>query len=153
MRDVTGITGAAPIWHDAMEFVAQDTELLVALGDGRLPNADFPRPEGVASAQVCDLATLGLDGTCNAHEEFVSSAAVAEERSLAYGWFTVQGGCSQAEAFQAPGGSMMLTAPAQPDLALQVRAWARSRGIAVAPPACGNGAVTVAAVPDGLPRP
>ncbi len=136
-----------------MEYVAADTDLLFALGNGRVPDAEFPRPEGVASTQVCDLGTLSVDGTCRAFEEFASSAAVEEERAFAYGWFTSAGGCSQAQAFKAPGGSLMLTAPLHPDLAAQVRAWGQARGVAVASVACGEGPITVAAVPEGLPRP
>jgi 1A family penicillin-binding protein len=42
MRHVSGITGAAPIWHDFMEEALQ----VVA------PHA-FPRPEGLVEAEVC----------------------------------------------------------------------------------------------------
>ena len=42
MRDVSGITGAAPIWHDIVE------DALV----GRPPR-NFPRPAGLVQAEVC----------------------------------------------------------------------------------------------------
>ena len=42
MRNVSGITGAAPIWHDFME------EALKAA-----PPRAFPRPEGLVQAEVC----------------------------------------------------------------------------------------------------
>ncbi len=47
MRHVSGVTGAAPIWHDVME------ELLKAR-----PAQDFPKPEGLVEQTVC--ATNGL---------------------------------------------------------------------------------------------
>ena len=44
MRDVLGITGAAPIWHDAMEAIYESESLLVDLGDGDLPSFTFAEP-------------------------------------------------------------------------------------------------------------
>ncbi len=45
MYDVTGITGAAPIWHDFMERAHRG-----------LPPRDFPRPEGIVEVEVCSLS-------------------------------------------------------------------------------------------------
>lgn len=42
MRDVSGITGAGPIWHDFM------TEVL-----GDVPAQPFPRPDGLVQIEVC----------------------------------------------------------------------------------------------------
>ncbi len=47
MREVTGISGAGPIWHDFMR------EAL--LGQPRL---DFPRPDGLIQVEVCALSGL-----------------------------------------------------------------------------------------------
>jgi membrane peptidoglycan carboxypeptidase len=42
MRDVNGITGAGPIWHDFMTDVLRDQ-----------PAQSFPRPDGLAQVEVC----------------------------------------------------------------------------------------------------
>jgi penicillin-binding protein 1C len=47
MRDVTGLTGAAPIWHEFLRAALQ----------GR-PDTPFPRPDGMITLQVCDLSGL-----------------------------------------------------------------------------------------------
>lgn len=45
MYEVTGITGAAPIWHDFMERAHR----------GLTPQ-DFPRPQGIIEVEVCSLS-------------------------------------------------------------------------------------------------
>lgn len=47
MRDITGLTGAAPIWQEFMRSVLQ----------GR-PDEPFPRPEGMREQEVCVLSGL-----------------------------------------------------------------------------------------------
>lgn len=42
MEKVSGVTGAAPIWHDFMEEVLKDT-----------PVHEFPTPSGLVSAEIC----------------------------------------------------------------------------------------------------
>ncbi len=43
MRNVDGVTGAAPIWHDFMEFALAGT-----------PPSDFALPAGLVTARVCN---------------------------------------------------------------------------------------------------
>ena len=53
MKDVSGIAGAAPIWHDVME--------------GALAGAavrDFPMPEGIRIIEICELTGAMPDSTC-----------------------------------------------------------------------------------------
>ncbi len=45
MQGVTGITGAAPIWHDVMDVAHKG-----------LPIREFERPEGLTEAEVCALS-------------------------------------------------------------------------------------------------
>ncbi|HDN79385.1 MAG TPA: penicillin-binding protein 1C [Chloroflexi bacterium] len=45
MYEVTGLTGAAPIWHNFMEKAHQN-----------LPVAEFPRPSGLVEREVCALS-------------------------------------------------------------------------------------------------
>ncbi|MDF1512293.1 MAG: PBP1A family penicillin-binding protein [Anaerolineae bacterium] len=45
MKQVTGITGAAPLWHDIMELALSE-----------MPNVDFTRPDGLVQHEVCALS-------------------------------------------------------------------------------------------------
>ncbi len=47
MRDVTGLTGAAPIWHETLRGLLQ----------GR-PDTSFARPDGLTQVEVCDISGL-----------------------------------------------------------------------------------------------
>jgi len=47
MHQVSGITGAGPIWHDFMEEVLKDA-----------PRQAFPRPEGLVETEVCEPTGL-----------------------------------------------------------------------------------------------
>jgi len=47
MQDVTGVTGAAPIWNDMMRALLQGQ-----------PDRPFIRPEGMKQVEVCDLSGL-----------------------------------------------------------------------------------------------
>jgi len=53
MREVTGISGAGPIWHDFMREVL--------LGQ---PELTFTRPEGLIRVEVCALSGLLPTGAC-----------------------------------------------------------------------------------------
>lgn len=63
MRNSSGLTGAAPIWHNFMEAVFADPQL-----DGIVRPAgsalEFVRPPGLLDAPVCDLATLDGGAAC-----------------------------------------------------------------------------------------
>lgn len=47
MKDVTGVTGAAPIWNDTMRALLQGQ-----------PDRPFVRPDGMKQVEVCDLSGL-----------------------------------------------------------------------------------------------
>jgi membrane carboxypeptidase/penicillin-binding protein PbpC len=62
MVDVSGITGAAPIWHDMMEEALKSQ-----------PMADFVAPHGMAKMEVCAVSGL-LPGTwCPRRQEWFIS--------------------------------------------------------------------------------
>lgn len=63
MRHTSGLTGAAPIWHDFMEAVFADSTLEAVV---RAPDEplDFPRPEGLIEAPICDLSSLNFGPDC-----------------------------------------------------------------------------------------
>jgi membrane peptidoglycan carboxypeptidase len=47
MREISGVTGAAPIWHDFMEIALRGQ-----------PVQDFDRPDGLVEVEVCALSGL-----------------------------------------------------------------------------------------------
>ncbi len=53
MRDVTGVTGAAPIWNDTMRALLQGQ-----------PDRPFVRPDGMKQVEVCDLSGLLPTSAC-----------------------------------------------------------------------------------------
>jgi membrane carboxypeptidase/penicillin-binding protein PbpC len=60
MHNVTGLTGAAPIWHEVMRGLLQDR-----------PDHPFERPDGLSQAEVCDLYGLLPTSACgNTHKEW-----------------------------------------------------------------------------------
>lgn len=55
----SGLTGAAPLWHDFMEKVFASPELLSELGEIAGPlSQTFERPEGIVEAEICRLNSL-----------------------------------------------------------------------------------------------
>lgn len=53
MHEVSGVTGAAPIWHDFMEVALRG-----------LPVRDFERPAGLVEVEVCSLSGLLAGPDC-----------------------------------------------------------------------------------------
>ncbi len=66
MRQVTGISGAAPIWHDFMAAALKGA-----------PAREFPRPEGLVEAEVCALSGLRPGPECphRVRELFIEGTA------------------------------------------------------------------------------
>ncbi len=146
MRDVLGITGAAPIWHDAMEATFADPAVMRILGDGNLPDDGFRQPGAIVHAPVCDLHTLTVDGKCRRREEVFAAVATFTDLGTVFDWVNARsqttaaagdaGLCAVPDG--APGGrrQVFLNVPGDPHLAPQVREWAGHHGIRVAPPPC-----------------
>lgn len=57
MKNVTGVTGAAPIWHNVMERISAN-----------LPAREFPVPEGVVRAEICVDSGLLATDLCPANQ-------------------------------------------------------------------------------------
>jgi penicillin-binding protein 1C len=53
MHNITGLTGAAPIWHEIMRTILQGC-----------PDRPFVRPEGLVQVEVCDLSGLLPSPAC-----------------------------------------------------------------------------------------
>ncbi|HMN27593.1 MAG TPA: penicillin-binding transpeptidase domain-containing protein, partial [Caldilineaceae bacterium] len=78
MRNTTGVTGAAPIWHDFMEAVINSPELLKTLGvPADDPAAwDFPPPPDVEKSAECPLnLSCRQDGEYFTHEWMLAAGA------------------------------------------------------------------------------
>lgn len=78
----SGVTGAAPIWHDFMEGVFKDPALLAPFrrADGSLPQT-FVQPPDIETAQICRVETLrgaGPDCTETTQEVFFKGTAPRE---------------------------------------------------------------------------
>ena len=63
MRNTTGLTGAAPIWHDFMETIFSRPELDARVRDRNTP-LDFIRPDGIVEAPICLLSSLNGTADC-----------------------------------------------------------------------------------------
>jgi hypothetical protein len=69
MKDVVGITGAAPIWHDALEYASGRCfpaglfpGKWASCGDIRFPPDGFNPPPGVIQQEVNTINGLGGNG-------------------------------------------------------------------------------------------
>ena len=64
MRDVSGLTGAAPLWSQYMQAVYGNYALIATLQDqGAQPPTEFTPPPGVAQRPICDLASVTAGAT------------------------------------------------------------------------------------------
>jgi 1A family penicillin-binding protein len=66
MQQVSGVTGAAPIWHDFMEAALDTT-----------PREQFPRPEGLVHVDICEPTGLLPGPWCpeRRRERFIAGTA------------------------------------------------------------------------------
>lgn len=68
MVNTSGLTGAAPIWHDMLLNIYRDQDLLAVLAhDGQLIPDYLSPPPGMSRRQVCEISTLQDPASqCNA---------------------------------------------------------------------------------------
>ncbi len=72
MINISGLTGAAPLWHDYMQAVYANYDLLEMLNvNGAAPAAEFVVPEGLEKRPLCDInsVTVGATDCTRAGEE------------------------------------------------------------------------------------
>lgn len=74
MKGVTGITGAAPIWHNVLERAFKEDDLLK-----NIAAHDFPIPQGLVQAEVCNesglIPTENCPGDHRHNEIFLNNQA------------------------------------------------------------------------------
>lgn len=129
MQNVSGVTGAAPIWHNILERVTAGT-----------PARDLPAPPGIVRTMICTDSGLLATNLCpknHQHEEvFVEGHAPSAQDNV---WRQLRCGHGQ-QLYQVPPHDVDNLIPYD-----QIRAWAGSHGWKVPPrnKACaGNDAVT-----------
>ena len=72
-RGVTGLTGAAPIWHNVMEYLHRAREI-----------KEFTRPEGISDVSVCLVDGLLANEVCPSRSEiFLPGTAPTRSSTLA----------------------------------------------------------------------
>ena len=61
MLNISGLTGAAPLWSDYMQAVYGNYDLLAALGiDDGAPPAEFTRPDGLEKRPLCAIGSITI---------------------------------------------------------------------------------------------
>jgi penicillin-binding protein 1C len=165
MRDVAGITGAAPIWHDTMEMIFGRPELLRQLGDGQPPPEEFTPPAGIVQATVCDLRSLTTAGACRQVSEVFASGSPTRDEGGNTDWFAIHqafdgpeavgdaaSACADRSSEGRPGAQLLLRVNRTATVAAQIREWSAERGIRVAPPPC-DGDLAAQLAGPGAPEP
>ncbi|HEY6040971.1 MAG TPA: transglycosylase domain-containing protein, partial [Anaerolineae bacterium] len=81
MKDVTGITGAAPIWHNVLARLYKETDTYKII-----PAHDFPVPGGLVRAEICTDSGLLATELCPPDhrrvETFVANHAPTQKDSV-----------------------------------------------------------------------
>ncbi len=140
MRDVLGITGAAPIWHDVMLRLHDDPALRASFGGA----ADgFPRPADIVAADVCDVATVAADGGCRRSREVFAAGRRAGDVGVTMAWYDDASG--RCDALGLPGARLGLFAPRSRPVLEAAQAWARRTGTPIAPAGCRPAGLQLAA--------
>jgi len=82
MLNISGLTGAAPLWSAYMQAVYNNYDLLAPLGnDDAQPPSEFTPPAGLEQKNICDLSSISLGiSDCNLgdSEWFLSGDAISE---------------------------------------------------------------------------
>jgi penicillin-binding protein 1C len=64
MQNISGLTGAAPLWSDFMQAIYNDPELAAILADnGAQPPTEFVPPPGLEQRPLCNLASVTIGAT------------------------------------------------------------------------------------------
>ena len=117
MRDVTGVTGAAPIWHQFMRSVLTGT-----------PEREFSRPTGLVRVEVCALSGLLPSESCpyRRREWFIVGTEPEDTDNLYRKVMinTATGGLAEEDTPAAQKKTIVVL-----DLPPQAAPWARSKGI------------------------
>lgn len=143
MKGVTGITGAAPIWHNVMERVVAP-----------MPNKEFQVPAGIAVVEVCTNSGLPTTDLCPANQRYKSPFVADRIPNKDTVWQRVSD-CGFNGVFAEPLHDVDDVIPYD-----RILAWARSSGWPLSPKIGGNCSVQPAPqapaqqpVPPAQPNP
>ena len=122
MRDISGVDGAAPIWHDFMEMALR----------GR-PARQFPRPDGLVEVEVCALSGLlpGPDCPHRVSELFLAGSEPTERCHLHQRIAIDRATGLRADETTPP---ERIVEKVYLNLPPEAKAWARERGLPQPPP-------------------
>ncbi|MFO7679060.1 MAG: transglycosylase domain-containing protein [Chloroflexota bacterium] len=86
MLNISGLTGAAPLWHDFMQAVYNDFGLLESLNVNGLPPAvEFTPPPGLEKRPLCAINSItvgAVDCTRSGEEWFLTDGVPVQEPPL-----------------------------------------------------------------------
>jgi membrane carboxypeptidase/penicillin-binding protein PbpC len=117
MRNVTGLTGAAPIWHEIMRTVLQGK-----------PDQPFIRPEGLVQVKVCDLSGLLPSPACpHTKLEWFIDGTQPTEIDTFYKQVWIDTLTSQLATIDTPAERRQLRTVL--DVPVAAQGWARSQGL------------------------
>ena len=82
MRNISGLTGAAPLWSEFMQAIYGNAELLETLRvNGEMPATEFTPPAGLEQRQLCAIASVtpgASECSVSGTEWFLQTPATAE---------------------------------------------------------------------------
>jgi membrane peptidoglycan carboxypeptidase len=117
MRNVTGLTGAAPIWHEIMRTVLQ----------GR-PDKPFVRPDGLVQVEVCDLSGLLPTPACpHTKLEWFIDGTQPTEHDTFYKQVWIDAATGQLATDSTPAERRQMRTVL--DLPVAAQGWARTQGL------------------------
>jgi penicillin-binding protein 1C len=119
MHNVTGLTGAAPIWHEVMRGILQGQ-----------PAHPFERPEGLTQVEVCDLSGLLPTPACSlTRTEWFLAGTEPTQMDTFYQQVWIDALTNSLASDSTPGErrkSMIVL-----DLPVEAQAWARAQGLSL----------------------
>jgi membrane carboxypeptidase/penicillin-binding protein PbpC len=119
MHNVTGLTGAAPIWHETMRAILEGQ-----------PDKPLPRPEGLSQVEICDLSGLLPTPNCvHTRKEWFIQGTQPDETDPFYQQVWVDTWTNQLAGDYTP--SERRKSVIVLDLPLEAQAWARSQGLSL----------------------
>ena len=117
MHNVTGLTGAAPIWHEIMRTVLQGH-----------PDQPFVRPDGLVQVEVCDLSGLLPTPACpHTKLEWFVDGTQPTETDTFYKQVWIDAVTGQLATDATPAERRQLRTVL--DLPVAVQPWAREQGL------------------------
>ena len=119
MKDVTGLTGAAPIWHETIRKVLEGK-----------PKQEFSRPEGLVRMEVCALSGLLPTAYCeHTRTEWFIAGTEPTQPDTIYQQVTIDKLTGGLADNSTPNGRKQTIVVL--DLPISSQPWARSQGLSL----------------------